>query len=317
VRTPSDQKDGFMRSLKKFWFLLLSAAALLAVSGSALAKLKVVVTTPDIAAVARAVAGDRAEVTPLALPTQDPHWVDARPHLALTLSRADLLLVTGAELEIGWLPTLLSGSRNGAIQRGSRGYLDCAELVPLLEVPQGKVDRSQGDIHPTGNPHYMLDPRAVERVAVGIGKRMAELDPSGKQNYLENTKRFLSALRAARARWEKTLAASRGQKVIAYHKSMNYLADWIGLVLVAHVEPRPGIPPNPRHVANLIELARREKVRVVLQESWYPDATSKILAEKCGARLTAISTMPDFAKGESYIAHMNDLVEKLRAGFGG
>jgi zinc/manganese transport system substrate-binding protein len=132
------------------------------------AAVNVVASTPDLANVARSVGGDKVHVTALALPTQDPHWVDARPNLMLDLSHADLLISVGAELEIGWLPTLQVGSRNGKIQRGSPGFLECSELVELMERPPGKVDRSMGDIHPTGNPHYMLDPRRVERVAVGI-----------------------------------------------------------------------------------------------------------------------------------------------------
>jgi zinc/manganese transport system substrate-binding protein len=297
-----------------FWF---SFAVTLLFASSGFAALKVVATTPDLAAVAKAVGGANAEVIPLALPTQDPHWVDARPHLALDLAKADLLLLTGADLEIGWLPTLLTGSRNGEIQRGSRGYLDCAELISLLEVPQSKIDRSQGDIHPLGNPHYMLDPRAVERVAVGIGKRMATLDPKNKQVYLANTKRFLAELRAARARWEKKLAPGRGQSIIAYHRSMPYLADWLGLKVIEHVEPRPGIPPNPRHVAHVIEAAQTEKVRVIVQEAWYSDATSKEIADRVGAKLVKIRSMPNFAAGQTYVGCMDALVDKLSAGLGG
>src|SRR5687768_11602223 len=140
-------------------------------TGIAHAELAVIATTPDLASVARSIGGDRVQVSALSLSTQDPHWVDARPHLALALSKADVLLVTGADLEAGWLPTLLTGSRNGKIQRGAPGHLDCSTLVSLLEIPSGKLDRSMGDVHAQGNPHYTLDPRRAERVAVGIGKR--------------------------------------------------------------------------------------------------------------------------------------------------
>ncbi|HEY3235469.1 MAG TPA: zinc ABC transporter substrate-binding protein, partial [Polyangiaceae bacterium] len=157
-------------------------------SRSAAAALKVVATTPDLGAIAREVGGSDADVTVLALYSQDPHWVDARPHLALALSRADLLIATGAGLEVGWLPVLLTGSRNSEVQTGAKGYLEAAALVPLLEVPARKVDRSEGDIHPQGNPHFTYDPRRVETLAVGIGKRMAELDPEHQKGYFERTR---------------------------------------------------------------------------------------------------------------------------------
>jgi zinc/manganese transport system substrate-binding protein len=273
--------------------------------------LTVVATTPDLAALARSVGAAHVEVTALALHTQDPHWVDARPHLALDLARADLLLATGAQLEVGWLPALQTGSRNGAIQNGGRGFLDCSSLVQLLETPSGKVDRSQGDVHPSGNPHYMLDPRAAERVAVGIAKRMALLDPPNKAKYLANAKTFLKELRQARKAWEKRLAGARGAEIISYHNSLGYFAAWLGLKVVETVEPRPGIPPNPRHVAHVVSVAREHKVRVLLQESWYPTNTSKLIAAKASAKLVQIQGMPNFPAGQSYVAFMSGVVERL------
>ena len=297
--------------MPKLFGVLCALLTLLLAPREAFAALNVVATTTDLAAITKSVGGDKVRVTALALHTQDPHWVDPRPHLALDLARADLLVLNGAELEVGWLPTLLSGSRNGNVQRGARGYLDASTLVLLLEVPRGKVDRSLGDIHPSGNPHYTRDPRAAERLAVGIAKRLAELDPKNKPVYLEQAKRFLSELRQARAGWEKRLASRRGAPVVAYHRSLVYLADWLGLRVVEHIEPRPGIPPNPRHVAHVIEVARAERVRAILQEAWFPDNTTKLVAAKCGAKLVALPGAPDFAKGESYVAWMNGIVQRL------
>ncbi|HEY6556197.1 MAG TPA: zinc ABC transporter substrate-binding protein [Polyangiaceae bacterium] len=273
--------------------------------------LTVVATTPDLAALSKAVGRGHVKVTALGLHTQDPHWVDPRPHLALDLARADLLLVTGADLETSWLPTLQVGSRNREIQIGGRGFLDCSSLVELRNVPTGKVDRAQGDVHPTGDPHYMLDPRSVERVAVGIAKRMAALDPPRKAEYLENTRVFLQELRKARKRWEERLKAARGAEIISYHASLTYLADWLGVRVVETVEPRPGIPPNPRHVAHVVEVARAHKVRVILQESWYPTTTSRLIAKKAAASLVQIPGMPNFPASQSYIAFMNDIVERV------
>jgi zinc/manganese transport system substrate-binding protein len=275
------------------------------------AEVAVVATTPDLASVARAVGGNRVKVIAMSLPTQDPHWVDAKPSLALALAKSDLLVLTGAELEIGWLPALLTGSRNGNIQPGARGYLDASTFVDLLEVPTGKIDRSMGDIHASGNPHYMLDPRRVERVAVGIGKRLADIDPEGRGAYLEGTRRFVAELRAARARWEKTLAKLRGTKVVTYHRSLSYLADWLGLVVVEHLEPRPGIPPSPRHVAHVIAVGQQQGVNFVLHESWYPTNTSSVAATKLGARLVTIPGMPDFQRGQSYIGFLDAVLQKL------
>lgn len=296
--------------------LLFVALVILLSSARASAKLEVVATTPDLGAIARELGGPDAHVIAMALSSQDPHFVDAKPHLALALSKANLLLLTGAGLEVGWLPTLLTGSRNPDIQAGGSGYLDCSSLVPLLEVPTTAVDRSQGDIHPQGNPHFSYDPRRVETLAVGIGKRMAELDPAHKSGYFARTKSFLDALRAARARWEARLAKARGQKIIAYHNSLPYLADWLGLEVVEHVEPKPGIPPNPSHIAHVLEVARTAKVRVLVQQAYYPSGTSKLIADKSGATFLQIPGYPDFSQAQTYGAYMDDLVTKLARALG-
>jgi zinc/manganese transport system substrate-binding protein len=296
--------------MKKSLFALLLALTLFAAT-RARAEVSVVATTPDLASVAQAVGGARVKVTALALPTQDPHWVDAKPSLALALAKADLVVLTGAELEVGWLPALLTGARNGSIQRGARGYLEASTLVNLLDVPTGKVDRSMGDVHPTGNPHYMFDPRRVERVAVGIGKRLADIDPEGRAVYLEGARRFVADLREARGRWEGTLEKLRGTRVVSYHRSLTYLADWLGLVEVEQLEPRPGIPPSPRHVAHVIAVGRERGVSIVMHESWFPTNTSSVAAKKIGARLVTIPGMPDFQRGQSYIAFLGEVLEKL------
>jgi zinc/manganese transport system substrate-binding protein len=297
-------------TMKSILSLVVAVAALLVCTAAA-AELRVVATTPDLASVAREIGGKHLRVTSLALPTQDPHWVDPRPHLALELAKADLLIITGAELEIGWLPKLLTGSRNGAIQPGGRGHLDASTLVELLEVPGGRPDRTKGDVHPSGNPHYMYDPVRVERVAVGIAKRLTSLDPANKQAYLQGTKRFIERLRFARAKWEKTLLRLRGEEVIAYHKSLVYLADWLELRVIEHVEPRPGIPPNPRHVTHVVRMANEHKVKLLLQEAWFPDNTTRLIAEKSRAKVVKFPPMPDFVRGESYVDHMADLVRRI------
>jgi zinc/manganese transport system substrate-binding protein len=291
-------------SLLAFFCSLLAAAP-------ALADLKVVATTPDLAAIAQDVGGDRATVSALALPTQDPHFVDARPHLALELARADLLVVVGLGLEVGWLPTLQTGSRNGAIQVGGPGYLDCSTVVHLLEVPAGPVDRSMGDVHPGGNPHYMRDPRAAVPVAIAIAKRMGELDPKNAPVFAANAKRFEDRVMEARRRWEAALAPLRAAKVVAYHRSMAYVADWLGLAVVEHVEPRPGIPPSPGHVAHVLAVAQERGVKLLLQEQYYPDGVSGLIAQRAGIRLVKLPGGPDFRAKQSYFDYVDALVRAL------
>lgn len=278
------------------------------------ADLKVVATTPDLAAIAQDVGGDHATVGALALPTQDPHFVDARPHLALELARADLLVVVGLGLEVGWLPTLQTGSRNGAIQPGGPGYLDCSTFVHLLEVPSGQVDRSMGDVHPGGNPHYLRDPRAAVPVAFGIAKRMGELDPKNAAVFAANAKKFEERITEARRRWEASLAPLRGAKVVAYHRSMAYVADWLGLDVVEHVEPRPGIPPNPGHVAHVLAVAQARGVTLLLQEQYYPDGASGLIASRAGIRLVKMPGGPDFRAKQSYFDFIDALVRSLVPG---
>jgi zinc/manganese transport system substrate-binding protein len=297
--------------MRSFASILLAITLLLG-SGAARADLEVVATTPDLASVAMAIGGAHAKVSALALPTQDPHWVDARPHLALKLARADMLLVVGLGLEVGWLPTLLTGSRNLNVQNGGRGHVDCSELIEPLEVAQARIDRSQGDVHAGGNPHYMFDPRAAAQVIDGVAARMAVLDPPNAGTYRANAASFKTRLATARIGWEKQLSGLRGAKVIDYHKSFPYLESWLGFHVVEHLEPRPGIPPNPRHVAQVLALAKQQKVRIVLQESFYPDRTGQLVATQAGAKLVRIPAGPDLSARQGYIEFMGQVVALLR-----
>jgi len=287
------------------------ALAALALPALARAEIPVVATLPDLAAIASAVGGDQVRVKTMALPTQNPHFVDAKPSLALELNKAKLLVLTGLGLEIGWLPTLLTGARNADIQPGTPGYLDCSTLITKLGVPDAPVDRSMGDIHPGGNPHYLYDPRAAAAVARGIAARLKEIDPEHAASFDQNLTRFLGQLDSARKQLEARMAPFRGAPVIGYHETWTYLADWLGLQLVAFVEPKPGIPPNPAHVAQVLALGRARKVRAILQEEFYPDTTSKLLAGQIPTALVSVSAGADFAKGQSYVAHLQALVGKL------
>jgi zinc/manganese transport system substrate-binding protein len=280
-------------------------------AGAARADLRVVATVPDLAALAKEIGGGRAQVTALALHTQDPHFVDAKPSLVLELNKADLLLGVGLELEVGWLPTLQTGARNPAIQAGGRGFLDCSQLITPRDVPLQKIERSQGDIHPGGNPHYLYDPRMAATVAAGIAARMAELDPEHAAEYEKNGAALRARLDAARAGWEQRLAGLRGVPVVTYHKSWIYFVDWLGLVDVAQLEPKPGIPPSPSHVARVLSLARQRGVKLLLIEDYYPADTARLVAEKIPAALVRIAGGTAFRDGQTYVQRMEAVVAAL------
>ncbi|RMG15927.1 MAG: zinc ABC transporter substrate-binding protein [Deltaproteobacteria bacterium] len=273
--------------------------------------LRVVATIPDLAALAREVGQDHASVRSLALPTQDPHFVDARPHLALELNKADLLVLAGLDLEIGWLPVLITGSRNPRIQPGSEGYFDASAYAVLKEVPRVKIDRAMGDVHPGGNPHYLVDPRNAIRVAHALAERMAKLDPEHGDIFEHNAAAFEKAARARMAEWEKLLAPYRGAKVVTYHKSWIYLLDWLGLKELDTIEPKPGIPPNPQHVARLLIKMKREKPAMILQEAYYPANTARLLSSKTGVPVLILPGGTDVDSGERYLDHIDRFVRSI------
>jgi len=293
---------------------LLSSFAGLGVLGRpAHADVEVVATVPDLAALAKEVGGPFVRVTSLSLPTQDPHFVDAKPSLVLRLNKADLLIAVGRELEVGWLPTLQTAARNADILISGKGYLDCSQLVKRLDVPTGPVDRSMGDIHPSGNPHYLYDPRQAQVCAQGIAARLAEIDPRHARAYAQSYQGFVVRAEAARKGWEQRMAPYRGKPVITYHKSWNYLLDWLGLVELANLEPKPGIPPSPRHVVEVLRVGRARGARVVLQESFYPDKTGRLVAKKLDGEVVTLPGGADVASGESYIEHMDHIIDALEA----
>jgi zinc/manganese transport system substrate-binding protein len=304
-------RDRSRTSSRRATLLVLIAVAAPARAAEVPPRVEVVASVPALAAVAQELGGTHVRVRSLSRSAQDPHFVDARPSLALELNRADLLLAIGLSLEAGWLPTLVTGSRNPKIQPGNPGYLDCSQFVALKEVQTGPVSRSMGDIHPGGNPHYMIDPRAAAAVARGIADRLIAINPGHETVYRAGLKSFLAKLEGARARWEKRLAPARGVPVIGYHKTWVYLASWVGLVEVDFLEPKPGIPPNPSHVAHLLTVARQRKVRAILQEAYYPDATSKLVAAKIPAALVRVPGGPDFHAGQGYVDYVERVVTLL------
>ncbi|MFT3771398.1 MAG: metal ABC transporter substrate-binding protein [Minicystis sp.] len=299
----------------RLWVVALVMLVLVLVLGVARAEAAVLVvtTTPDLAAIARQVGGPRVEVESLALPTQDPHFVDARPNLALRLNKADLLVLQGLSLEVGWLPVLLTGARNPKIQPGAAGYLDASTVISPLEVPSGEVTRAQGDIHPGGNPHYLQDPRNGAKVGRAIADQLGKIDPADAAGYEERAGRLekeATGLAARLAEKAATLDASR-RKVVVYHRSWTYLERWLGLNEIGAVEPKPGIPPDPGHVAALLAAMRSQGARAILAESYYPQTTTRLLAEKSGA---ALVILPGGAGDhETYLGHVQQVAERILA----
>jgi zinc/manganese transport system substrate-binding protein len=304
--------------------LLATTAALLALGlatpAAALAKLHVVTTMPDLASVAREVGGPDAEVTTLSVPTQDPHFVDARPSLMLPLNRADMLVLTGLQLEQGWLPNLLTGARNNRIQPGgpggTNGYFDASTVVALRQVPATAVNRSMGDIHPGGNPHYMIDPREGARVATAMASRMSQLDPAHRAGYTARAAALAKACAAeaaAEAKRFKALSADR-REVVVYHQSMIYLLEWLGVRQIDTLEPKPGIAPSPEHVASVILRMRQAHVPAIAYEDYRPRNVGALVASKAGAKLVIVPGGPDFEGGQTYLGYVKEVADKLYEG---
>jgi zinc/manganese transport system substrate-binding protein len=275
-------------SLDPKTLVLSLAVAVLGVPASARAALKVVTTTEGLAAVAREVGGDRVQVESLSRGIQDPHFVDANPMLAVKLRNAELLVDVGLDLEIGWLPPLVTQSRNGEIQPGGARRFTAASAVEILDIPTGPVSRAQGDLHPGGNPHFMADPRRVARVAAALAQRLSQLDGKNAAAYQQHLQDFQRRLAAAQARWEQVLAPLRGRKVFTRHRTMTYFFDWSGLVSDGELEPRPGVPPPPAHLADLVQLAKRDGVKAISVENFYDTKSADVVSRYSGAKVVLI-----------------------------
>lgn len=280
-------------------------AFLCCLAGLAEAKVNVVATVADLGAVAREVGGGAVDVKVLTPPTHDPHRADAKPSLSVAIRNADLLLLNGMEMEVGWLPVLLTQARNARVQKGETGYLDASTLIQPKEVPVQKVDRSMGDIHPGGNPHYLKDPRNAVLVARGITDRLATVDAPNADAYRANLTRFEAAMKEKIAAWEKLLEVARGKPVVTFHKSWVYFTEWAGLTAVGFIEPKPGLAPSASHVGAVLLVIKKHKVPMILQEEWYDARSSELLSQRTGAKLVRVPGMPT---GNQTYAEYFDLV---------
>ncbi len=297
---------------------LLCLGICLMLGSVARADLRVVTTTTDLADLARAVGGEHVEVESICKGEQDPHYVQARPSYMVKLSRADLLISVGLDLEVAWLPSLVRGARNPAINPGKPGHLEASRAIKPIEVVGGAVDRSKGDIHPRGNPHYWLDPHNGKAIARLIAGRMKQLDPEHGAAYEANLQRFLAQLDAAIARWQKRMAPLRGKRVVSYHATFNYFIQRFGLQQSGYVESKPGIPPAPAHLAQLIVQMRKERVGTILHEAYHDRGASNLVAKRSGAAVLELPTSVGGARGaSSYIGLIDHLVARTARALGG
>jgi zinc/manganese transport system substrate-binding protein len=248
-------------------------------------KLNVMAATEDLASIGREIGGDRISIESIARGYQDPHFVEAKPSFILKLQKADLLIVVGRELEIGWLPPLVQQSRNNKIQVGAQGYLDASLGARILEVPTGQITRAMGDVHPLGNPHYWLDPENGKRIAKQIADKLTELRPNDRAYFDQRLADFSQRLDAAEKRWLEAMAPYKGTKVVTYHRSFPNFAERFGLDIIGYVEPRPGIPPTPQHTLDLINEMKRQNVKIVMVEPYFDLKTPNSIGQQTGAQV--------------------------------
>ncbi len=269
--------------------ILVIALAALGLAQPAFAQLKVVATIEDLASLAREIGGNRVTVTGLAKGYQDPHNVEPKPSFILQVSRADVLILVGRDLEIGWLPPLITQSRNRKIQPGAPGFLDASAGVKILELPTGQITRAMGDVHPLGNPHYWLDPENGRRIARAIRDRFSALAPNDRALFAQRYDAFNTRLAAAEKRWDATMAPFRGTEIVTYHRSWPNFMERFGLNVVGYVEPRPGIAPSPSHTLGLIDEMKRQKIRLIVMESYFDPKTPQSIATQAGAKVVTLA----------------------------
>ena len=294
----------------------LAIIAIAGMSASAGAQIRVVATTPDLASVAREIGGDKVNVVALAKPTEDPHFVDAKPSHIVTLNRADALIEGGAELELGWLPPLLENSRNGKIAAGAPGRIVASDGIRMLEVPTS-FDRSKGDVHSLGNPHFLIDPVNVKIIARNIANHFSQIDPKNAATYNGNLSRFNAKLDAKFADWQKVLTPYKGARIVTYHKDFVYLAPRFGLTIVDELEAKPGIAPSPAHLAEVIGKMRSTGAKVILVQPFQNRKTAETVARQTRAAVLDVPQQPGAATNTAtYFDMMDNIVNTLARGLG-
>lgn len=293
----------------------LTVVGTLAATGAA-ASLRVVATTPEYGALASAIGGDRVSVTTLAKPTEDPHFVDAKPSHVVSLNRADVLIEGGAELEAGWLPPLMQEARNSKILPGAPGLVRASEGIQLLDVP-ATLDRSRGDLHAAGNPHFMMDPLNAGVVARHLADAFCRVDAADCTTFKANLARFEETLDQKMKVWTAALAPFRGAPIVTYHPTWRYFANRFGLVADTFLEPKPGIPPSPPHLAEVIAKMNEQHIKVILVEPFQSRKTADVVAGHTAAKVIDVCQFPGGLPGaEDYFSLMDANVKALAIGLG-
>jgi ABC-type Zn uptake system ZnuABC Zn-binding protein ZnuA len=271
--------------MRKTFTFALAILCSLGIALDARAAVKIITTTEDLASLVSEIGGDKVSVESLARGYQDPHFVEAKPSFVIKLHSADLLVVVGRELEIGWLPALITQSRNSKIQPGGAGYLDASQTVKILDIPTGQITRAMGDVHPQGNPHYWLDPANGRRIAKAIEGKLAQMSAADAAYFAQRYADFDRRLTEAEARWKAALAPFKGTKVVTYHRSWPNFAEAFGLDVVGYVEPKPGIPPSPAHTLALMQEMKQQGIKLILVEPYFDLKTPNAIARDTGAKV--------------------------------
>ncbi len=296
--------------------LAVALTVVASMAGGAERKLRVVTTIPDLTALAQAVGGDLTDVETLTRGAQNAHEAEVRPTMMLKLRRADVLVENGLELD-AWADVAVNGANNPNIVRGSAGRIDISRGLPILEVPTVKVDRSMGDVHPLGNPHYSLDPGFAPTITQNILEGFSRLAADGRPTFERNRQAFLDQLNEAMTRWTKTLEPFRGAKVVVYHPQWIYFLNRFGLVQAATLEDRPGIPASPGHLVRVIQQMKAERIKVIIVEPWNDRKLAERVAQEAGAKAIVLASMVGGVRGaDSYIGaidyNVNELSRALR-----
>jgi ABC-type Zn uptake system ZnuABC Zn-binding protein ZnuA len=275
--------------------------------------IKVVTTTTDMKSIAEIVGGNKVSVSSIATGYQNPHFVDPKPSYIIGLTKADLYVTVGLDLETGWSPQLLSSSRNTKIQKGAAGYVDASEGVTLLQVPTA-ANRAEGDIHIYGNPHYWLDPLNGKTIARNIANGLERVDPSNKSFYEANLVTFNNRIDAKLKEWQGKMAAFKGSKIIAYHNEWVYFETRFGLQIVDFMEPKPGIPPTPSQLVKVIKEVTANKIKVIISSPYFTTSSSDVVSKQTGAKeLTLATSVGAFDPVKDYFGLFDYNIDHLTA----
>lgn len=273
--------------------------------------INVVTTTADLASILKAVGKEKVEVVSLSKGSQDPHFIEVRPSQVVKLKDADLLVLVGMDLDI-WVEALIDASRNSKIKHGKLGYLDCSVDIEKLDVPLGKIDASMGHLHIYGNPHYWLDPLNAKIIAYNIAERLCEISPQNETYFKQNLAEFNQKIDAKMIEWKEKLKPFKGQKIAIYHRSWLYFANRFGLVVACELEPKPGIPPSFRHLKEVIDIIKKEKIKVILMEVFYDEKPARFVAEQTGANVVIVpNSVGGTKEARDYFSLIDTIVDEL------